>query len=75
VEKLFGGFLILVPVLVLLMVGAAIALRSGVRELKTWKDYVGLATNLSHMMLRIAGYVIVLLAVQYLIGLRPTLGW
>jgi hypothetical protein len=74
-ERLFGGYLILVPIVVLLLIGAAIALRSGVRELKSWKDYVGLATNLSHMILRIAGYVIILLAVQYLIGLRPTFGW
>jgi hypothetical protein len=74
-ERVFGGFLILIPVVVLLLIGAAIALRSGVQELKTGSDYLEVATNLSHMILRIAGYVIALLAVQYLVGLRPSLGW
>jgi len=74
-EKVFEGFLIIVPILFLLAVGAIIALRSGVGELQTGRDYLQIAGNLSQMILRVVGYVAILLAVQYLIGLRPSLGW
>jgi hypothetical protein len=74
-DKSLEGFFILVPVLLLLAVGAIIALRSGVAELQSGKDYLQLAGNLSQMILRVVGYVAILLAVQYLIGLRPSLGW
>jgi len=71
----FEGFLILGPILFLLAVGATIALRSGVGGLQTGRDYLQIAGNLSQMILRVIGYVAILLAVQYLIGLRPSLGW
>lgn len=74
-DKVFEGFLIIVPILFLLAVGAIIALRSGVGELETSRDYLQIAGNLSQMILRVVGYVAILLAVQYLIGLRPSLGW
>jgi hypothetical protein len=74
-DKLLEGFLIIVPILFLLAVGAIIALRSGVGELQTGRDYEQIAGNLSQMILRVVGYVAILLAVQYLIGLRPSLGW
>ncbi len=74
-DKAFEGFLILGPILFLLAVGAIIALRSGVGELETGRDYLKIVGNLSQMILRVAGYVAILLAVQYLIGLRPSLGW
>ncbi len=74
-DKVFQGFLIFVPILILLAVGGIIALRSGVGELETGRDYLQIAGNLSHMILRVAGYVAILLAVQYMIGLRPSLGW
>ena len=74
-DKVFEGFLIIVPILFLLAVGAIIALRSGVGELETGRDYLQIAGNLSQMILRVVGYVAILLAVQYLIGLRPSLGW
>ena len=74
-DKVFEGFLIIVPILFLLAVGAIIALRSGVGELETGRDYMQVAGNLSQMILRVLGYVAILLAVQYLIGLRPSLGW
>jgi hypothetical protein len=74
-DKVFEGFLIIVPILFLLAVGAIIALRSGVGELETGRDYLKIAGNLSQMILRVVGYVAILLAVQYLIGLRPSLGW
>ncbi len=68
-------FAILVPIFVLLSVGTWIALRSGVGELTSGRDYLQIAGNLSQMVLRIAGYLVVLLVLQYLIGLRPSLGW
>ncbi len=74
-DKVFEGFLIIVPILFLLAVGALIALRSGVGEPQTGRDYLKIAGNLSQMILRVLGYVAILLAVQYLIGLRPSLGW
>ena len=74
-DKVFEGSLIIVPILFLLAVGAIIALRSGVGELETGRDYTQIAGNLSQMILRVVGYVAILLAVQYLIGLRPSLGW
>lgn len=74
-DKVFEGSLIIVPILFLLAVGTIIALRSGVGELETSRDYLQIAGNLSQMILRVVGYVAILLAVQYLIGLRPSLGW
>ncbi len=74
-DKLFEGFLILGPIFLLLVVGAVIALRSGVGQPETGRDYIQIAGNLSQMILRVAGYVVILLVVQYLIGLRPSLGW
>jgi len=74
-DKVFEGFLIIVPILFLLAVGAIIALSSGVGELQKGRDYLQIAGNLSQMILRVVGYVAILLAIQYLIGLRPSLGW
>ena len=74
-ERAIQAILIFSPILLLLGLGAMIALRSGIGELKSGADYVRLAVNLSHMILRIAGYVIILIAVQYLIGMRSTFGW
>lgn len=73
--NVFEGFLILAPILLLLAVGAFIALRSGVGELESGRDYLKIAGNFSQMILRVVGYVAILLVVQYLIGLRPSLGW
>ena len=74
-DRALEGYVIVVPILILLCMGTWIALRSGVGELNTGRDYLQVAGNFSQMVLRIAGYVVILLAVQYLIGLRPSLGW
>jgi hypothetical protein len=74
-DRLLEGFLILVPIILLLVVGAAIALRSGVHDLTTGRDYLRVAGNLSQVMFRVAGYVAIFLALQHVIGLRPSLGW
>ncbi len=73
--RVFQGFLVFGPILALLAVGSIIALRSGVAALQTCRDYARIIGNLSQMVLRVTGYVIILLVVQYLIGLRPSLGW
>ena len=70
-ESLF----ILTPIILLLVVGAVIALRSGVHDLSTGQGYLQIAGNLSRMLLRVACYVVILLTLQSLIGLRPSLGW
>ena len=69
------GFMIFGSIILLLAVGALIAIRSGVGELNTCRDYLLVVGNLSKIALRVLGYVLVLLFVQYLIGLRPSLGW
>jgi hypothetical protein len=74
-ESIFEGFLILAPIIFLLVVGAVIALRSGVHDLGTGQGYLQIAGNLSKMLLRVACYVVILLTLQSLIGLRPSLGW
>ncbi len=65
----------LVPVLLLLFVGALIASQSGVRHATTGQGLRQVVVNLSQVFLRILGYAAVLLALQYCIGLRPSLGW
>ena len=65
----------IVPILLLLLVGGLIALRSGADRPASGRDFRQIARNLSQMILRVAGYVAVLLALQYWIGQRPMLGW
>jgi hypothetical protein len=65
----------IVPILVLLLVGGMIALRSGTDRPANGLDFRQIARNISQMVLRVAGYVAVLLALQYWVGQRATLGW
>ncbi len=65
----------IVPVLVLLVVGGVIAVRSGLAQNGTSPSLGQVAGNLAQMLLRVLGYVAVLLTLQYCIGLRPSLGW
>ena len=74
-DKIPEGLFILAPIILLLVVGAVIALRSGVHDLSTGQGYLQIAGNLSKMLLRVACYVVILLTLQSLIGLRPSLGW
>jgi hypothetical protein len=64
-----------VPILLLLLAGSLIALRSGVDRPASNRNLRQFLGNLYQMLLRIMGYVAVLLALQYWIGLRPVLGW
>ena len=64
-----------VPILLLLLAGSLIALRSGVDRPAPGQNLRQFFGNLYQMLLRVMGYVAVLLALQYWIGLRPLLGW
>jgi hypothetical protein len=64
-----------VPILVLLSVGGLIVLQSGVHRWSSDHGGRQLVRNLTQLVLRVMGYVGALLALQYLVGLRPALGW
>jgi hypothetical protein len=64
----------LVPITLLLVVGVAIAIRSGVQRLATRQDFRQVLGNLSQIVLRVLGYVAALLLVNQFIGMRG-LGW
>jgi hypothetical protein len=65
----------LVPVLVLLLVGAVIAIKSGLDSHDELAPSRLIAGNVSKMLFRVAGYVVALLALQHAIGQHPALGW
>jgi hypothetical protein len=65
----------LVPILLLLLVGGVVAIRSGVRHLHSREDLRQVVGNLSQILLRIVCYAAALLAVHEWIGIRPGLGW
>ena len=65
----------IVPIIVLLLVGGLIALRSGDEGSSSGWNLRQIARNISQMVLRVAGYVAVLFALQYFVGQRPMLGW
>ncbi|HZW30862.1 MAG TPA: hypothetical protein VFF52_09165 [Isosphaeraceae bacterium] len=64
-----------IPVLLLLLVGGAIAVPSGVRHRASREDLRQLAHNLSQIVLRVVGYAAALAMVQEWIGLGPGFGW
>src|SRR3954449_12995309 len=61
----------IVPIVLLLMVGGAIAIPSGVRHTGSRRDARQLAGNLSAIVLRVLGYVALLLILHQWIGVRP----
>ena len=63
------------PILTLFLAGAFIAARSGVDRVSSGRDVLQIVGNFSAMLLRVAGYVVVLLLVQHFIGLRSSFGW
>jgi hypothetical protein len=65
----------LIPIVLLLLVGGVIAIRSGVRRLATRQDFRQVIGNLSQVVLRVLGYVAALLLVNQFIGMRLALGW
>jgi hypothetical protein len=65
----------LIPILLLLVIGGGIALQSGVRKLAFPDGARQVAGNLTKIVLRLLAYVVVIMLLQYSIGLRPHLGW
>jgi hypothetical protein len=65
----------IVPILLLLLVGGAIAIPSGVRRLTSVQGARQLVGNLSAVVLRVLGYVAAMLVLHEWIGLRPGFGW
>jgi hypothetical protein len=65
----------MVPILLLLFAGSLIALRSGLDRSASRQGLRQFTGNLYRMLLRVMGYVAVLLALQYWIGQRPLMGW
>jgi hypothetical protein len=65
----------IIPILLLLLVGGAIAIPSGVRQMASRQDVRQLAGNLSGIVLRVLGYMAALLMVHDWVGLRSVFGW
>jgi hypothetical protein len=65
----------IVPILLLLLVGGAIAIPSGIRRLASLRDARQLAGNVWGIVLRLIAYLAALALVQDWIGLRPGMGW
>jgi hypothetical protein len=66
---------VVLPILLLLLVGGVIAVQSGVERRASGLDLRLMVRNLSRMLLRIVAYVVLLVVLQYCIGLRPSFGW
>jgi hypothetical protein len=63
------------PVLALVVLGMAIALRSGVSNVATYQGLERLVSNLSQLMFRILAYGLGLLAVERFMGLPIPTPW
>ena len=65
----------MVPALLLLLIGGLIAIRSGIERPGAGTYVRRVVGNLSQVLFRIVGYVVLLLTIHYWIGLHPLLGW
>jgi hypothetical protein len=64
----WNALFVLGPILGLLLVGLVITLRSGVASVSTHQGVELLVGNLSQLLLQVAGYAIILLALQRFLG-------
>ena len=71
--NLIQALLVFVPIGGLFLAGLVIVLRSGEASLGTSQGVQVALGNLSSLLLRVAGYLAGLLAVQYLVGFP--IGW
>jgi hypothetical protein len=67
--------LVIGPILGLLLVGSLVSLRSGDVGSSSHRGVRLLLDNLSRVLIRVAGYVACLLAVQYIVGFPLGLVW
>lgn len=65
---------LLVPITGLLLIGLWVSMRSGVARLATVEGVRKAGANLSQTLLFVAGSVLALFAVQFLVGYRLDLG-
>ena len=63
------------PVFLLVLMGLAITLRSGVVHLASGQGLRRMAGNLSHTAIALIACVIALVAIQEAVGLRVHFGW
>lgn len=75
VGRLIRGAWELVPIVLLLLAGGAIAIRSGVGHPTARDGFRQVVGNLSQILLRILAYAAAMLLVHEWIGIRPGLGW
>jgi succinate dehydrogenase hydrophobic anchor subunit len=64
-----------VPILLLLLIGGMIAIRSGLNHPTSRQQLRQVVGNLSQILLRIVAYAAAMLLVHEWIGMRPGLGW
>jgi len=71
----FKNAWVIFPAVILVLVGGAIAILSGDGRLSKGSRLRAILDNSLNVLLRIAGYVIALLILQYFAGQRAMLGW
>jgi len=74
-EMPWKALFVFVPIIGLLVAGLVIALRSGAAGLSTHQGAERLVANLSHLLLRVAGYFVGLMALQRLVGMPFGVSW
>jgi len=67
--------LVLGPIAGLLILGLIITLRSGVKSLSTHQGFERFLGNLSHVLLRVVGYLVGIFALQRIIGAPFGTSW
>jgi hypothetical protein len=68
-------YLIVFVILALFMVGLALSLNSGPADIGSRGRTRAMAANASAVLIRLAGYITVLVALQRMIGSPPVPGW
>lgn len=65
----------LVPIVLLLLIGGSIAIRSGVNHLTSRREFPQVVGNLGRVLLRILAYAAAMVVVHEWIGMRAGLVW
>jgi hypothetical protein len=66
---------VFVPIVGLLVLGVFLTLKSGVASIATHQGVERFLGNLSHLVLRLAGFGVCLMALQRFIGLPVAINW
>ena len=73
-REVIRALLILAPIVMLLLIGLSLTLRSGVASLTTHQGLRQLASNLSALFLKMVVYAAGLFAAHHIVGFRVS-GW